>query len=32
MQELVCADNPSSFFESQDQDQKPIPQTKVPDF
>jgi hypothetical protein len=31
MQELVCADNPSSFFESQDEE-LPIPQTSVPDF
>jgi hypothetical protein len=30
MQELVCADNPSSFFEGQDA--QPIPQTTVPDF
>jgi hypothetical protein len=30
MQELICADNPNSFFDSQDA--KPIPQTTVPDF
>jgi hypothetical protein len=30
MQELICADNPSSFFETQDV--MPIPQAKVPDF
>jgi hypothetical protein len=30
MQELVCADNPSSFFTGQDA--MPIPQTTVPDF
>jgi hypothetical protein len=30
LQELICADNPSSFFESQDA--KPIPQARVPDF
>ena len=30
LQELICAENPSSFFESQDS--KPIPQAGVPDF
>jgi hypothetical protein len=30
MQELICADNPNSFFETQDV--KPIPQTTKPDF
>ena len=30
LQELICAENPSSFFESQDA--KPIPQDNVPDF
>jgi hypothetical protein len=30
MQELICADNPNSFFETQDV--KPIPQANVPDF
>jgi hypothetical protein len=30
LQELICADNPSSFFESQDA--TPIPQATVPDF
>jgi hypothetical protein len=30
LQELICADNPSSFFESQDA--TPIPQARVPDF
>jgi len=30
MQELVCADNPASFFPGQDA--KPLPQTTVPDF
>ena len=30
LQELICAENPSSFFESQDS--KPIPQDNVPDF
>jgi hypothetical protein len=30
LQELICAENPSSFFESQDS--KPIPQDDVPDF
>ena len=30
LQELICADNPSSFFETQDA--KPIPQARVPDF
>jgi hypothetical protein len=31
LQELICADNPSSFFESQDEE-LPIPQSTVPDF
>jgi hypothetical protein len=30
LQELICADNPSSFFEGQDVE--PIPQANVPDF
>ena len=30
LQELICADNPSSFFETQDV--TPIPQARVPDF
>lgn len=30
MQELICADNPNSFFA--DHDARPIPQTTVPDF
>jgi hypothetical protein len=30
LKEMICADNPTSFFESQDA--RPIPQTTVPDF
>jgi hypothetical protein len=30
LQEMICADNPNSFFA--DQDARPIPQTAVPDF
>jgi len=30
LQELICADNPNSFFA--DQDARPIPQAPTPDF